>query len=160
MDLFDQKLLDALQRDGRMTNQELADRVGLSASQCSRRRMALEASGAIKGYHAALDPESVGLAVTAFIQVTFAAHSAESAERFKRLIQSLDEVQEAFALTGQHDYVMKVVLPDLPALAQFINGVLLPHKAVGQVNSSIVLDRVKSSGLLPIAARNAKGGRP
>jgi DNA-binding Lrp family transcriptional regulator len=101
MDHFDIKLLDALQRDGRLTNNELAEKVGLSPSQCSRRRGQLEEEGAIRGYHAALEPGALGFGVIAFVQVTLATHSPDNARRFQQLVERVDEVQEAFAVTGE-----------------------------------------------------------
>ena len=94
MDAFDRKLLAALQDDGRLTNQELADRVGLSSSQCSRRRAALEAAGIIASYHAQLSAEALGLGVVVFVAVTLATHSPDTSKRFRRLIDGLEEVQE------------------------------------------------------------------
>src|SRR3954447_10693958 len=100
MDDADLRLLAALQDDGRLTNNELADKVRLSPSQCSRRRAALEQAGVIEGYHAALSAEALGLGVTVFVQVTLATHSPDNAKRFAALIGPLEEVQEAYALTG------------------------------------------------------------
>ncbi len=150
MDAFDLKLLAALQQDGRLTNFELADRVGLSPSQCSRRRALLEQSGVIAGYHAHLSAEALGLDVTVFVQVTLATHSPENAQRFRRLIAGLHEVQEAYALTGEADYLVKLTVHDLKALSQILNEVFLPHESVAHVRSSIVLDRLKQTTTLPI----------
>jgi DNA-binding Lrp family transcriptional regulator len=150
MDGFDRKLLAALQADGRLTNQELAARVGLSASQCSRRRAALEAAGVIEGYRAHLSAEALGLGVVVFVAVTLAAHSPDNAKRFRRLIDGLAEVQEAYAMTGAADYLVKLVVPDLKALARVLNEVFLPHASIAHVHSSIVLDRLKQTSSLPL----------
>jgi DNA-binding Lrp family transcriptional regulator len=150
MDAFDLKLLDALQEDGRLTNFELADKVGLSPSQCSRRRAQLEQNGVIAGYHAHLAAEAVGLDVTVFVQVTLATHSPANAQRFRRLIASLPEVQEAYALTGEADYLVKLTVRDLKALARILNEVFLPHESVAHVRSSIVLERLKQTTVLPL----------
>jgi DNA-binding Lrp family transcriptional regulator len=157
MDQFDLKLLDALQRDGRLTNNELAEKVGLSASQCSRRRSQLEAEGVIRAYHAALDPEALGLKVQAFVQVTLATHSPDNAARFQRLIASVDAVQEAFAVTGEADYLVKMIVEDLPALARTLNDVFLPHESVAHVRSSIALTCLKDSRTLPMEHGTQKG---
>ncbi|MFY8157256.1 MAG: Lrp/AsnC family transcriptional regulator, partial [Rhabdaerophilum sp.] len=135
MDHFDIKLLDALQRDGRLTNNELAEKVGLSPSQCSRRRSQLEEEGAIRGYHAALEPGALGFGVIAFVQVTLATHSPDNARRFQQLVERVDEVQEAFAVTGEADYLVKMVAPDLPSLATLLNDIFLPHESVAHVRS-------------------------
>jgi DNA-binding Lrp family transcriptional regulator len=150
MDDFDLKLLNALQQDGRLTNLELAERIGLSASQCSRRRTALEQSGVIEGYHAALANQAVGLDVLVFIQVGLATQSPDSAQAFAKLIRGLDEVQEAYSLTGEADYLVKLVVPDLKTLSRILNEVFLPHRSVGHVRSSVVLDRVKQTTQLPL----------
>jgi len=150
MDQFDIKLLDALQQDGRLTNYDLAERVGLSASQCSRRRAALEQAGIIASYHARLSTAGVGLGVVVFVQVTLATHSPENSKRFLRLIERLDEVQEAYALTGDADYLVKLAVPDLKALSRVLNEVFLPHESVAHVRSSIVLEQLKQSARLPL----------
>jgi DNA-binding Lrp family transcriptional regulator len=150
MDQFDVKLLQALQSDGRLSNFELADLVGLSASQCSRRRAALEDAGTIASYHAHLDHEALGLGIVVFVQVTLATHSPDNSRRFLKLIESLDEVQEAYALTGEADYLVKATITDLKALSRLLNEVFLPHDSVAHVRSSIVLDRLKHTPQLPL----------
>lgn len=150
MDAFDRKLLAALQEEGRLTNFELAERVGLSPSQCSRRRTLLEQAGVIGGYHAHLSAQALGLDVVAFVQVALATHSPENAQLFRRLIASLAEVQEAYALTGEADYLVKLIVPDLKALSRILNEVFLPHESVAHVRSSIVLDRLKQTAMLPL----------
>lgn len=166
MDMFDLKLLDALQRDGRLTNNELAERVGLSPSQCSRRRSALEEAGAIRGYHAALEPDALGFGVIAFVQVTLATHSPDNSRRFQALVERVEEVQECFAVTGEADYLVKMVARDLPSLAALLNEVFLPHEAVAHVRSSIALTTLKDARHLPIlekpksTASNRAGIRP
>jgi DNA-binding Lrp family transcriptional regulator len=150
VDAFDLKILNALQDDGRLTNQELADLAGLSASQCSRRRMRLEQEKVISGYHADLSSEALGFGVIAFIQVTLATHSPDNAKRFRTLVNRIDEIQEAYSLTGDADYVLKAVLRDLKGLSNLVNDVLMPHQSVAHVRSSIVLDRLKESSRLPL----------
>ena len=149
VDAFDLKILGALQDDGRLTNQELADLAGLSASQCSRRRMRLEEE-VISGYHADLSSEALGFGVIAFIQVTLATHSPDNSKRFRALVGRIDEIQEAYSLTGDADYVLKAVLRDLKGLSNLVNDVLMPHQSVAHVRSSIVLDRLKESSRLPL----------
>lgn len=154
MDIFDLKILDALQRDGRLTNNELAEKAGLSASQCSRRRAQLEAGGIIRAYHASLEPEALGLKVQAFVQVTLATHSPDNARHFARLIEGVDAVQEAFAVTGEADYLVKVIVEDLPTLARLLNEVFLPHDSVAHVRSSVALTCLKDSRVLPLEIRS------
>jgi DNA-binding Lrp family transcriptional regulator len=156
MDDFDLKLLAALQDDGRLTNNELAERVGLSASQCSRRRAALETAGVIAGYHAALDPEALGFGVLVFVQVTLATHSPDNSKAFMRLVEGVAEVQEAYALTGEADYLVKMAVPDLKALARILNDVFLAHHSVAHVRSSVVLTRIKQTPRLPLGVLRAR----
>lgn len=150
MDVFDRKILSALQLDGRLTNGELAERVGLSASQCSRRRMQLELSGVIDGYAARVNPLKVGIALTSMISVTLNNHNEANAENLRKLLKSNDKVLDAYALTGEMDYHIKVVSTDLEDLSDFINKVLLPHDAVQNVRTSIALGTIKSSTVLPL----------
>jgi DNA-binding Lrp family transcriptional regulator len=157
VDPFDLKILAALQDDGRRTNQELADIAGLSASQCSRRRMRLEQDGVIAGYRAALSGEALGFELIAFIHITLATHSPDNATKFRSLVDRVDDIQEAYALTGDADYLLKVVLRDLRSLSDIVNNVLMPHQSVAHVRSSIVLDRLKESAKLPLSAIKAGG---
>jgi DNA-binding Lrp family transcriptional regulator len=155
LDAFDLRLLVALQENGRLTNQEVAERIGLSASQCSRRRAALETAGVISGYRAEVDPAALGFHLVVFIQVTLASHSGDNAARFRKLVADLDEVQAAYALTGDTDYLLKVVLADLRSLSALVNDVLLPQPFVTRVRSSIVLQRLKETARLPVRAASA-----
>lgn len=151
MDRFDIALIEALQRDGRLSNLELAEKVGLSASQCSRRRAALEGAGVIESYHARLSDEALGLAVTVFVQVTLSTHSPDNSRRFMDLVRALPEVQEAYALTGEADYLIRLTVPDLKSLSRILNEVMLPHGSIAHVRSSVVLERLKRSDGLPLA---------
>lgn len=152
VDNFDLRLLAALQDDGRLTNQELAEIAGLSASQCSRRRMRLEEDGVIAGYRAQLASQALGFELIAFIQITLATHSPDNAKKFRELINRVDAIQEAYSLTGDADYLLKAVLRDLKSLSDIVNNVLMPHQSVAHVRSSIVLDRLKESTKLPLKA--------
>ena len=150
LDAHDRRILEALQDDGALTNQALADLVHLSASQCSRRRQRLEAAGLIRGYRADLDAAKLGLTITVYVNVMLDTHSPENAERFQRLVARLPEVQEAHALTGDMDYLLKIVVADLRALSDLINHEFLAHQSVSTVKSSIVLSTLKSDNRLPI----------
>jgi DNA-binding Lrp family transcriptional regulator len=152
LDGFDLRLLAALQENGRLTNQEVGERIGLSPSQCSRRRVALEAAGFIVGYRAELAAEALGFRLLVFINVTLSAHSRENARSFRDLVARVDEVQEAYALTGDADYLLKVIVADLKDLSMLVNDVLLPHGTIARVRSSIVLDRLKETARLPLQA--------
>ncbi|PWJ85998.1 AsnC family transcriptional regulator [Pseudaminobacter salicylatoxidans] len=150
LDQFDRKILSLLQADGRLTNNDLSERVNLSPSQCSRRRQRLEDDGFIRGYRAVLDRDRLGFPLVNVISVTLATHNRDNAQRFADLLARLPEVQEAHALTGEMDYILKVVTPDLKSLADFVNGVLLPHEAVQHVKTAIVLQTLKETQALPL----------
>ncbi|MEJ1159406.1 Lrp/AsnC family transcriptional regulator [Prosthecomicrobium sp. N25] len=152
IDGYDLRLLAALQEDGRLTNQDLAERVHLSASQCSRRRQRLEEAGVIRRYRAELDGTALGLGVTAFVNVQLARHSEANARRFRDLIADCGEVLEAHALTGDMDYLIKIAVADLAAFARFVNAVLLAQESVAHVTSRIVIETLKSGGGLPLPA--------
>lgn len=153
LDGFDLKILAELQRDGRLTNNELSDRIALSPSQCSRRRARLEAESYIEGYQAQLNRQKLGLELMVVIAVTLATHNRDNAKRFAKLIADLPEVLEAYALTGEMDYHLKVVTPDLAGLSHFVNDVLLPHDSVQHVKTAIVLETLKNFGGLPVPPR-------
>jgi DNA-binding Lrp family transcriptional regulator len=151
LDAFDLRILEALQQEGRLTNQELAERVGLSASQCSRRRSALEEKGIVKGYRADLAPEALGLGVTVFTHVTLATHNPDNARRFAELVRHLEFALEAHALTGDADYLVKMIVPDLKTLSAVVNEQLLPHESVANVRSAVVLETLKDEARLPLS---------
>ncbi len=150
IDEFDRKIMALLQDDARLTNNELAERVHLSPSQCSRRRQRLEDEGFIRGYRAVLDRDRLGFSLVNIVSVTLATHNRDNARRFAELLSRLPEVLEAHALTGEMDYILKVVTPDLRSLADFVNGVLLPHESVQHVKTAIVLETLKETSALPI----------
>ncbi len=150
LDSYDRKMLALLQSDARLTNNDLSERVNLSASQCSRRRQRLEEDGYIAGYRANLDREKLGFSLVSVVSVTLATHNRDNARRFAELLSRLPEVQEAHALTGEMDYFLKVVTPDLKALARFVNEELLPHESVQHVKTAIVLQTLKEGTALPL----------
>ncbi len=150
LDSTDIRLLSKLQRRANLTAQELGDLLHLSASQAARRRARLEADGLILGYTARLDPSQLGLTVQAFVQVQMAAHNADNATSFVRLVNTLPEVVGCWTLTGEADYLLRVWVADLPALNALIHHRLLPHPAVARVQSQIVMDQPKADSGLPV----------
>jgi DNA-binding Lrp family transcriptional regulator len=150
LEAADLRLLVLLQADGALTNQQLADAAGLSASQVSRRRQALEEANVIAGYSALLDRERLGFGVTVFVHVALDSHSPDNSRRFADLVRRTAEIQEAHALTGEADYLLKVVVHDLKDLARLVNAVLLPHESVDRVRSEIVLETLKETAALPL----------
>ena len=150
VDRFDRKILALLQADARLTNNELSEKVNLSPSQCSRRRQRLEEEGFVAGYRAVLNRDRLGFGLVNMVTVTLATHNRDNARRFAALLAGLPEVQEAHALTGEMDYILKVVTRDLKALSEFVNGVLLPHDSVQHVKTAIVLETLKETSALPL----------
>ncbi|MDR5647530.1 Lrp/AsnC family transcriptional regulator [Burkholderia cenocepacia] len=150
MDNFDRKLLAVLQRDGRLTNQEVGEAIGLSASQCSRRRAALESAGVITGYSARVDRKAVGLTVLAIVHVTMRTHDTRALDTFRSLVESNAAIQEAHAVSGDADFMLKVVAHDLEQLSDFVTGTLLKSEAILHVKSYIVLKPMKQTTHLPV----------
>jgi DNA-binding Lrp family transcriptional regulator len=157
LDHADRLILQALQRDGRLTSQQLAERVGLSASQCARRRQNLEESGIINGYRATVNAAAAGAGVIAFIRIVMAAHSKENAAAFRRLVEASAQILDAWVLTGEADYLLRVAVADLDALNALIQDVLLPQPIVARVQSQIVLTAIKSDGPIPVPVSRDSG---
>jgi DNA-binding Lrp family transcriptional regulator len=150
-DSFDLKILSELQADGARTNADIGERIGLSASQISRRRARLEEAGIIRGYRAEIDGAKLGFTLTAFIHVTLATHSRDNARHLRDLVRLTPAIQEAHALTGEADYLFKVAVSGLKELSDLVNEVLLPHEAVERLRSEIVLETLKDAREWPIA---------
>lgn len=152
MDHFDIAILDALQRDGAMTNAQLSELVGLSASQCSRRRAALERSGVIRRYAAQLDAGRLGLGLRALTRVNLKDHGRSSDAEFARFLETAPEVHAAFSVSGDADVILDIRTRDLAAFADFVHGRLLPLPQVAQVRSEIVLKTLKEGGAIDLAS--------
>jgi Lrp/AsnC family transcriptional regulator, leucine-responsive regulatory protein len=150
LDRTDLLLLAELQRDGRQTNAELAERVHLSASACLRRVQRLEREGVIRGYRAETDPERLGLGLQAFVRVQLRQHDAASVAAFADFVNQWDEVVACHALTGDMDYLLQVAVRDLEHFSRFLLDRLLNQAGVADVNSSFVLRTVKAFRGLPL----------
>jgi Lrp/AsnC family transcriptional regulator, leucine-responsive regulatory protein len=150
IDRFDARILSALQRDGRLPVVDLAESIGLSPTPCARRVKALEASGAIEGYAAVLNPTLVGLGVLAIVQVKLTEHTDETVERFEREILLMDEVTKCFAMTGSYDFILEVYGKDLDALSNVVLKKLIRVPNVRDMQSSVVLSTVKRSARIPL----------
>ena len=144
LDRTDLLLLAELQRAGRQTNAELAERVHLSPSACLRRVQRLEREGVIAGYRAELDPERLGLGLQAFVRVQLARHDADAVAAFAAFVNEWEEVVACHALTGDMDYPVHVVVRDLDHFSRFLLDRLLNQAGVADVNSSFVLRTVKA----------------
>jgi len=147
---IDRKILRALQEDGRMTVQAIADRVGLSASPCLRRIRQLEVAGIITAYSATVDQKAVGLPVSVFISIKLERQRAEELDRFAAAVSRWPEVMECYLMTGQFDYLLRVVCADLGAYEEFLRQKLTQLEGVGSIESSFSLAQVKYSRVLPV----------
>ncbi|MEN1925311.1 Lrp/AsnC family transcriptional regulator [Luteimonas sp. MJ293] len=150
MDRTDLQLLAELQRHGRQTNTELAERVHLSPSACLRRVQRLERSGVIAGYRAELDAEHLGLGLQVFVRVQLDKHDVSYVQRFSDAVQGWNEVVACHALSGDMDYLLQVVVEDLDHFSRFLLDRLLNATGVADVNSNFVLRTVKAFRGLPL----------
>lgn len=150
IDRYDLQLLAALQRRGQATNAELGEKANLSASQISRRVQRLEEAKVISGYAALLDPPALGLGVIAYAQVILERHDKNRASDFERQVVALPEVLECFAVTGEADYMLRIVAPDLAAFSDLMMKKLLTLPGVAQVKTNIALSKVKQTHELPL----------
>ena len=150
IDTIDRKLLDHLQEHGRASNLELAAITRLSPAQCHRRHRRLESAGFIVRYETRLNPETLGLSVIAFISVTMEKTHAQDLEKFRQAVADLPHVLECYSVTGDFDYVLKVAADDLKSLSHFLMEKLMRVNGVGSVRSSVCLDDIKSTAVLPL----------
>jgi len=150
LDKTDLLLLAELQRNGRLTNTELAERVHLSPSACLRRVQRLEREGVVTGYRAEVDPERVGLGLQAFVRVQLRQHDAATVAAFASFVDAWDEVVACHALTGDMDYLLHVAVRDLEHFSRFLLDRLLGQAGVADVNSSFVLRTVKAMRGMPL----------
>ena len=150
LDDIDRKLIAALQADCHLPMHELAERVGLSASPCARRVRLLEESGVIKGYVAVIDQTKVGLPISVFASVRLERQREEELDRFAAAIARWPEVADCYLMTGQRDYLMRIVVGDLAAYERFLKDKLTRLDGVASIESSFALGEVKRSHLLPL----------
>jgi Lrp/AsnC family transcriptional regulator, leucine-responsive regulatory protein len=150
LDATDARILDALQTDAKLTNVELAARVHLSPSPCLARVRRLEEAGLIGKYVALLDPLKLGLSVSVFIQIRLEKQVERALEVFEAAIGKYPEVMECYLMTGDADYLIRVVVPDVPALERFIVDELSKIPGVANIRSSFALKQVKYKTVLPI----------
>jgi Lrp/AsnC family leucine-responsive transcriptional regulator len=152
LDRTDVRILALLQDDGRLSHVEVAAKVGLSPSPCTRRIRRLEKSGVIEKYAAIVDPKRVGQNVLAFVQIKLERHTDEVIEQFRRLLAERPEVISAHAMTGEMDFLLRVVVPDLDALGRLTLHQLLKLPGVRDVRSSLVLEALKGDSPVPLTA--------
>lgn len=160
LDKIDRKILAILQADGRLTNQEIAERVNLSASPCLRRVKRLEEEGVIQHYVALLDPAKIGLGLLAYINVRLEKHTESTAKGilrsprndFAASVEQWPEVVSCYAMTGEMDYLLRVRVEDMNHFTSFMMETLLRHPAVLDVKSSFALQKIKDTTALPLSA--------
>jgi DNA-binding Lrp family transcriptional regulator len=152
LDRVDRRILDTLQGDARISNQELAKKVGLSPAPCWRRLRRLEEEGFISGYATLLNGSAIGLPILAYALVTLENHHPETVRQFDRLIQDRPEVLECHSMSGANDYLLRIVAASMEAYEHFLSTQLLQSTAVRSVNTSFVLRTKKSTTRLPVTA--------
>ena len=151
IDNYDRQILRLLQQDGRISNQDLADRIGLSPSPCLRRVRALEDAGVIKGYRALLDAKALGYTLMALIYISMDKHTPDRFEYFEKEISQFSEVLECLLITGQDaDYQIKVIVRDMDAFQELLLNRITGIRGVTGVHSSFVLRRVVDTTSIPV----------
>lgn len=150
LDSFNRKILHELQISGRLSNVELAERVGLSPSPCLLRVRQLEDAGIIRGYVGLVDPEAIGPSLSVFIHVTLERQSEKTLEIFEKTVRGLPEVMECYLMTGDADYLLRVVVTDTVALKDFIIEKLTRTEGVANIRSSFSLKEVKFKTEFPL----------
>jgi Lrp/AsnC family transcriptional regulator, leucine-responsive regulatory protein len=150
LDAIDRRIIAELQADARLSNVELADKVGLSPSPCLRRVKRLEREGYIEGYRAALRRDRIGLGFSAFVEVKIDGHANQCALKFEEAINAMPEVIACHLVSGEADYFLEVVVPDLEHYQRFLIGKLLNLSIVREVKSNIAIQTLKAGAPLPL----------
>jgi Lrp/AsnC family leucine-responsive transcriptional regulator len=150
LDEIDRKIIAALQADGKITVNELAEKVGLSASPCARRVRLLEQAKVIKGYTAIIDQKKVGLPISAFASIKLERQREDALERFSKAVSRWPEVVDCYLMTGQRDYLLRIVVRDLEAYERFLNDKLTRLEGVASIETSFALKQIKRSEALPV----------
>jgi len=150
MDSKDYQILEQLQANGRLTNQELSERVNLSPSPCLRRVRLLEQAGIIKGYTAVVDQKALGLPVTIFIRIKLDRHDEETVKAVEHRISAMPEVMDCWLMTGQWDYQLRVLAADLEGYEQFVRGKLQQINGISAIDTSFAYGRVKQAHKMPV----------
>jgi DNA-binding Lrp family transcriptional regulator len=154
LDRIDRRILRNLLSYGRMTNVELARRVGISAPPCLRRVRALEEAGIIRGYHADIAPEPLGYAVTVFAQIGLASQADADLKAFENLIATWPEVREAYMLAGETDFLLKIIAPDWDSYQRFLSAKLTSAPNVSHVKSALMLRLSKDEPGVPVSEQS------
>lgn len=150
LDSIDRSILRALQQDGRLTNVELADKVGLSPSPCLRRVKRLEAEGIIRGYRAIIDRATTGLGLTVLTEIKVGRHTRKNADALQQALEDVPEIVSCHMVSGAPDFIAEIVVPDLAAYERLLSDVLLNLPMVEDIRSNFSLRPVKTDGPLPV----------
>lgn len=150
LDAVDRKILTCLQSEGRITNVELANRVGITAPPCLRRVRALEEEGYVQGYHAHLNQEALGYGLTVFAMVGLHSQAESDLQAFEEYVQNWPMVRECFMLNGEIDFILKIVAHDLASFQQFLTGELTPAPNVASVKTSLTIRTSKHAPGVPL----------
>ena len=153
LDRIDRRILAALQADGRLTNQALSDQVALSPSACLARVRRLEEAGVIQGYHARLDPFTLDIGLVLFAEITLDAHGADDLARFEKAIVALPQVVEASHVTGAYDYLLKVVVANMPEWTGIAEQLTSADLGVERVNTHVLMHKPKVFVGYPVPIR-------
>lgn len=151
LDRIDRQILTLLQQDGRMTNVDLAEQVGLTAPPCLRRVRALEQAGAIRGYHADLDAGRLGFPITVFAMVSLRSQAERDLAAFEAHVEAIPEVRECHMLNGDIDFILKIVATDLESFQRILTTHLTPAPNVASVRTSLTIRTAKSLSGVPVA---------
>lgn len=149
-ELYSRKILEALQEDSRLTVQQISERVGLSATPCWKRIKDLEARGVITGYSVRVDRKKVGLHLMAIAEVNLAQHTTKAVAAFEAAVAATPQIVRCYSTTGQADYQLTIMAPDIEQYEQLLIGQLFKLPGVAHVRTSIVLREVKADGRLPV----------
>lgn len=152
LDEIDRRILSALQQDGRLTLAQLSQKVGLSASPCHRRVRLLEERGVIERYAAVINQRSVGLPVSVFISIKLESQREDLLQKFAKAIAPWPEILECYLMTGQRDYLLRVVVADLAAYEVFLKTKLTRLNGISSIELSFALEQVKYTHMLPLRA--------
>lgn len=150
LDKIDRRIVAVLQDDGRLSNQMLAEKVGLSPAACWRRVRTLEEQGVILGYSARLDPARLGQELCVLVNLSLQRHTIDSTATIEQQVSSYPEVLQCFAVTGTADFVLRVLVPDMTAYDRFLNEKIFTLQGIAQVNSNFALREIKNTFTVPV----------
>ncbi|MAJ77739.1 Lrp/AsnC family transcriptional regulator [Sulfitobacter sp. TMED3] len=150
MDGKDREIIKALQRNGRLTNQDLAAQVNLSPSPCLRRTRALEEKGVIKGYTAIVDERAYGLPVTALVRIRLSSHTGDVVKLFEKKVHETEQILDCYVITGSEDYLLRVLVEDLKSYEEFVRHKLHNIPGIASIDSSFAYGVLKQSNVFPV----------